>query len=54
MSGEAYGANGLLNTSASPRVRKIGENDRFMKGIDMREHYDFSESVMNPYAKKFK
>ncbi|MCK0744892.1 BrnA antitoxin family protein [Chromohalobacter nigrandesensis] len=25
-----------------------------MKGIDMRDHYDFSQSVKNPYAKKLK
>ncbi len=25
-----------------------------MKVIDMRDHYDFSKSVKNPYAKKLK
>lgn len=25
-----------------------------MKGIDMRDHYDFTDSVKNPYAKKLK
>ena len=25
-----------------------------MKGLDMREHYDFSDSTTNPYAKKLK
>ncbi|WP_396586359.1 BrnA antitoxin family protein [Bermanella sp. R86510] len=38
----------------SPPVRQIGENEILMKGIDMRDHYDFSESVKNPYAKKLK
>jgi uncharacterized protein (DUF4415 family) len=25
-----------------------------MRAIDMRDHYDFSDSVKNPYAKKLK
>ena len=25
-----------------------------MKGLDMREHYNFSDSTPNPYAKKLK
>jgi len=29
-------------------------NERFMKGTGMRDHYDFSESVKNPYARKLK
>ncbi|WP_432613065.1 BrnA antitoxin family protein [Halomonas alkaliantarctica] len=37
-----------------PPVRPIGENEILTKGIDMRDHYDFSESVKNPYAKKLK
>src|SRR5690554_1934299 len=36
------------------RERRISENERLMKGIDMRDHYDFSESVKNPYVKKLK
>lgn len=39
---------------SSLHVRQIGESERLMKGIDMRGHYDFSESVKNPYAKKLK
>jgi uncharacterized protein (DUF4415 family) len=38
----------------SPPVRPISENEILMKGTDMRDHYDFSESVKNPYAKKLK
>lgn len=38
----------------SPPVRQIGENEILMKGTDMRDHYDFSESVKSPYAKKLK
>jgi uncharacterized protein (DUF4415 family) len=35
-------------------VRRIGENEKLMKGTDMRDNYDFSDSVKNPYAKKLK
>lgn len=38
----------------SPRGGLTSENERFMKGTDMRDHYDFSKSVKNPYAKKLK
>ena len=29
-------------------------NGKFMKSTDMRDHYDFSKSVKNPYARKLK
>jgi uncharacterized protein (DUF4415 family) len=38
----------------SLRVKLISENRRRMKGTDMRDDYDFSDSVKNPYAKKLK
>nr|WP_290699351.1 BrnA antitoxin family protein [Halomonas sp. UBA3074] len=38
----------------SQRARRINESEKLTKGIGMREHYDFSESVKNPYAKKLK
>jgi uncharacterized protein (DUF4415 family) len=34
--------------------RRTSESERLMKVIDVRDHYDFSESVKNPYAKKLK
>ncbi|WP_373419445.1 BrnA antitoxin family protein [Salinicola salarius] len=40
--------------ASSRRVRRTSENERHMKGIDMRDHYDFSHSIQNPYAKKLK
>ena len=35
-------------------VRRIGENEKLMTGTDMRDNYDFSDSVKYPYAKKLK
>ncbi|WP_425427704.1 BrnA antitoxin family protein [Bowmanella denitrificans] len=35
-------------------ARRTGEKEKLMKGTDMRDNYDFSESVLNPYAKKLK
>lgn len=29
-------------------------NARYIKGLEMRDHYDFSNSVKNPYSKKLK
>lgn len=37
-----------------PRVKRINEREELTKGIDMRDNYDFSGSVENPYAKKLK
>lgn len=34
--------------------KRINENVKYMKVIEMRDHYDFSKSVKNPYAKKLK
>lgn len=34
--------------------RQISKNVKFMKVIAMRKHYDFSDSVQNPYAQKLK
>lgn len=39
---------------SSLRARQTSANERLMKSIDMRDHYDFSESVKNPYTKKLK
>lgn len=38
----------------SLRERLISESEKLMRGIGMRDHYDFSDSVKNPYAKKLK
>lgn len=38
----------------SQRERRINESEKLTKGADMRDHYDFSESVKNPYAEKLK
>jgi uncharacterized protein (DUF4415 family) len=37
-----------------PHVKPTNEKEKFMKVIEMRDHYDFSKSVKNPYAKKLK
>src|SRR5690554_5369524 len=39
---------------SSLRVGQTDVSERAMRGIDMREHYDFSDSVKNPYARKLK
>lgn len=36
------------------RAGLVSEREMFMRGTDMRDHYDFSNSVKNPYAKKLK
>ncbi|MFG6667493.1 BrnA antitoxin family protein [Halomonas sp. HNIBRBA4712] len=36
------------------RVRRINESGKLTKDTNMRDHYDFSESIKNPYAKKLK
>jgi predicted DNA binding CopG/RHH family protein len=33
-------------------IASLSENEKVMKGADMRDHYDFSESVRGVYAKK--
>ena len=34
--------------------KKIIQNRNNMRGIVMRDNYDFSDSIPNPYAKKLK
>jgi len=36
------------------RVRLINKNVKSMRVIVMLDHYDFSDSAKNPYAKKLK
>ncbi|MGB0733956.1 MAG: CopG family antitoxin, partial [Pontibacterium sp.] len=36
------------------RVKRVKKNAKFMRASAMRDHYDFSDSVKNPYAKKLK
>ena len=36
------------------RVKQTNENVNNIRSFEMRDHYDFSESVPNPYAKKLK
>ena len=44
-----------MNASVSYLLEKqINMNANSMKGLDMRENYDFSESTANPYARKLK
>lgn len=38
----------------SPLAKLISRNEIYIKGTDMRDHYDFSKSIKNPYAKKLK
>jgi uncharacterized DUF497 family protein len=38
----------------SLRERLISESEKLTRSIGMRDHYDFSDSVKNPYAKKLK
>lgn len=44
----------VTQSELSQRERRISESEKLTKGIGMRDHYDFSESVKNPYAKKLK
>ncbi len=36
------------------RMRQTAPSDASMRALDMRDHYDFSKSKKNPYAKKLK
>lgn len=42
------------NTHASSKATGINVNVNNMRYIDMRDEYDFSHSVENPYVKKLK
>ena len=44
-----------MNRSESFQLgRRINESAEFMRAIEMRDHYDFSDSKPNPYAGKIK
>ena len=38
----------------SPTIRAILKNNPYMEGNKMRDHYDFSNAVKNPYINKLK
>lgn len=43
-----------ISYELSPHEKQTNENEKLTKVIEMRDHYDFSKSTKNPYAKKLK